>query len=49
MNPHSIDQKLERSVTEMTDDSKKQHADVMSALKDIRVYRQTLNQDQLKE
>ena len=40
-------QKLEQSVTTMTDESKRQHDDVMAALKNVRVYRQTLDQEQL--
>lgn len=41
-------QKLERSVSELTDENQKQHCRVLAALKDIRIYRKTLNQDQLK-
>lgn len=46
--PLQFKQKLERSVTAMTDESKRQHEDVMVALKSVRVYRKTLNQDQMK-
>lgn len=44
----SLEQKLEQSVTRMTDESKKQHEDVMAALKHVRIYKKTLDQDQLK-
>lgn len=43
----SIEQKLEQSVTTLTDKSKKQHRDIMAALRNVRVYKQTLGQDQL--
>lgn len=43
------EQRLEHSVNTLTGENKKQHDDVMAALKDIRVYRKTLNEDQLKE
>lgn len=42
-----LKQKLERSVTVMTDESRKQHNDVMAALRDVRVYRKTLDHNQL--
>ncbi|CAM9915027.1 unnamed protein product [Ectocarpus sp. 6 AP-2014] len=41
-------EKLEQSVTRMTDESKKQHDDVLAALRHVRIYKKTLDQDQLK-
>eukprot|EP00903_Cladosiphon_okamuranus_P019522 g17953.t1 len=40
-------QKLENSVTAISEESKRQHNDIMTALKNVRTYRQTLGQDQL--
>lgn len=43
----SLEQKLEQCVTTISEESKKQHDDIMAALKNIKVYRETLGQDQL--
>ncbi|CAM9769549.1 unnamed protein product [Pylaiella littoralis] len=40
-------EKLERSVTTISEESKKQHDNIMATLKNVRIYRQTLGQDQL--
>lgn len=43
----SFEQKLEQSVTSISEESKKQHNDIMAALKNVRIYRQTFDQDHL--
>lgn len=40
-------EKLDSDMKAMSDESKKQHNDIMAALKNVRIYRQTLGQDQL--
>eukprot|EP00752_Nemacystus_decipiens_P018287 g16407.t1 len=40
-------EKLENSVTAISEESKRQHNDIMTALKNVRVYRQTMGQDHL--
>lgn len=40
-------EKLDNDMKVMSKESKKQHDDIMAALKNVRVYRQTLGQDQL--
>lgn len=45
--PSFMEQKLEHSVAAISEESKRQHSDIMTALKNVRVYRQTLGQDQL--
>lgn len=40
-------EKLDNDMKVMSEESKKQHNDIMAALKNVRVYRQTLGQDQL--
>ncbi|CAM9951733.1 unnamed protein product, partial [Choristocarpus tenellus] len=42
-------EKLEHSVTTLTEEGHKKHVEVMSALQNLRIYRRTFDQEQLQE